>query len=116
MDRLAETARRNVRAREIYEWFLSRPDVEFRARDVSKEFRSLVNIQAMRLLVDQGLILAVSRNGLNKYKLKRIAPIETCLDIPLTRADPTIKRYRVFPSVACEMPTADNLEDYAITK
>ena len=116
MDTLAETARRNVRAREIYEWFLSRPDIEFRARDVSKEFRSLANIQAMRLLVSHGLIIVVSRNGLNTYKLKRIAPIETCLDIPLTQVDPTIKRYRVAPSVACEIPTADNLEDYAITK
>ena len=116
MDGLAETARRNVRAREIYEWFLDRPDIEFRARDVSKEFRSLANIQAMRLLVSQGLIITVSRNGLNKYKLKRIAPIETFLDIPIAMIDPSIKRYTVAPSVACEYSTADNLEDYAITK
>lgn len=113
MDRLAETARRNVRAREIYGWFLDRPDLKFRARDVSKEFKTLCNIQAMRLLIDHGLIIAIACSGLSYYKLNRVAPIDTCLD-DIKKIDPTITRYFVAPSVACEYAKSDDLQKYAI--
>jgi len=115
MDRLAETARRNARAIEIYKWCLDRPNDRFAARDVNEDSQSLVNIQAMRLLIARGLIMPGNYlGGSRSYKLKKVVPIETCLAIPASEIDPNIKRYTVAPSVACEIPTADNLQDYAI--
>lgn len=116
MDKLGETKRHQDRAIEIYKWCLDHPDIKFLARDAHNDSKSTVNIQAMNLLIDRGLITSVNTSGIRKYKLKRIAPIETCLDIPIAMIDPTIKRYRVFPSVACAIPTDPNLEQYAITK
>jgi len=115
MDRLAETARRETRAIEIYKWCLDRPDDRFAARDVNEDSQSLVNIQAMRLLIARGLIMPGNYlGGSRSYRLKKVVPIEGCLDIPIGEIDPNIKRYRVAPSVACEYATADNLQDYAI--
>ena len=116
MDKLGEMKRHHDRAIEIYKWCLDRPDVKFYARDVNSDSKSTVNIQAMNLLIARGLIIAINCSGRRTYKLKKILPIETCLDIPIAQIDPTIKRYRVAPSVACEYATADNLQDYAITK
>ena len=113
--RIDEKEKIEARAIEIYKWCLDRPDDRFAARDVNEDSRSSVNIQAMRLLVDRGLI--GSKNyigGSRSYKLKKVVPIEGCLDIPTSEIDPNIKRYRVAPSVACEIPTAANLQDYAI--
>ena len=117
MDRLAETKRRETRAIEIYKWCLDRPDPNdrFAARDVNEDSKSLTNIQAMRLLIARGLIVSGNYiGGSRSYKLKKIVPIEGCLDIPTSEIDPNIKRYWVAPSVACEIPTAPNLQDYAI--
>ena len=117
MDRLAETKRRNTRAIEIYKWCLDRPDPNdrFAARDVNEDSKSLTNIQAMRLLIARGLIMSGNYiGGSRSYKLKKVIPIEGCLDIPTSEIDPNIKRYRVAPSVACEIPTAANLQDYSI--
>ena len=117
MDKLGEMKRHHDRAIEIYKWCLDRPDPNdrFAARDTHEDSRSLVNIQAMRLLVARGLIMPGNYlGGSRSYKLKKVVPIEGCLDIPTSEIDPSIKRYRVFPSVACAIPTADNLQDYAI--
>ena len=115
--RIDETGKRNARAIEIYKWCLDRPDPNdrFAARDANEDSKSLVNIQAMRLLIARGLIMPGNYlGGSRSYKLKKVVPIEGCLDIPTSEIDPNIKRYRVFPSVAREYATADNLQDYAI--
>jgi len=115
--RIDETERRNTRAIEIYKWCLDRPNDRFAARDVNDDSKSLTNIQAMRLLVARGLIMPGNYlGGSRSYKLKKVVPIEGCLDIPIGEIDPNIKRYRVASSVACEIPTADDLQDYAITQ
>ena len=115
--RIDEKGKIDARAIEIYKWCLDRPEPNdrFAARDVNEDSKSLTNIQAMRLLIARGLIMPGNYiGGSRSYKLKKIVPIEGCLDIPTSEIDPNIKRYRVFPSVACAMPTADNLQDYAI--
>ena len=112
-----ETEKRDTRAIEIYKWCLNRPEQNdrFAARDVNEDSKSLTNIQAMRLLIARGLIMSGNYlGGSRSYKLKKVVPIEGCLDIPTSEIDPNIKRYRVFPSVACAIPTADNLQDYEI--
>lgn len=106
---------RDIRAIEIYQWFLDRPDRKFFAREVVGYIPSATNVQAMKMLVERGLIEEVDRNVRPRvYRLKTAKPIESCLDSPSEELGPPITRYRVAPSVAGEYPTSDKLQQYAI--
>ena len=117
MARMNETEKRDARAIAVYRWAIGYEGDRFVARDIPEYSNSSINNQAIRLLVIRDLIMKVSGSiGAQAYKLKRVIPIETCLDIPGKGSDPTITHYYVAPSVANEIPTADNLQQYAITK
>ena len=115
MARMNETEKRDARAIEIYRWAIGYEGDRFVARDIPGYSNSSTNNQSIRLLVARSLIVKVSGSvGAQAYKVKRVIPIEACLDIPTSEIDPNINRYTVAPSVACEYATADNLQDYAI--
>ena len=117
MARINETEKRNDRAKEIYRWAIGYEGDRFVARDIPGYSNSSINNQAIRLIVSRDLIMKVPGSiRAQAYKVKRVVPIDDCLEIPSKGSDPTITHYYVFPSVACAIPTADNLQDYAITK
>lgn len=85
----------NRRAIEIYKWVCDREVSLFIAAEIPGWSPSMLNKRALAALVQRGLVVMKDTRP-RVYKLGRMAPVESCLEIPESAdARAGISRYHI---------------------